>query len=269
MRIHIIMLEIATHILQERFDNMLSPYKRNQIYDVLITPIIANNHNKGIKSIYLEKGKIYSTQKYYGNLDPDMSDFSIDFYEIIYSEALKDNSILEGIYLKDAEFAGDTMNSFNTIAKQILGSDTSSHKTIAEADWPKQLLEYKNFYHCLANFWLLPRDMGRTLKGDLNKAQQPVSDYMDLFLKAVQIDFNTSRSYFQVFECFPYFLEKQFLIGAYVSKEFQVLEYSHEKSLFPIEAQKRIQSRAKVLAQSKYALELWDYFNELNIIKND
>ena len=100
-----------------------------------------------------DRDVIKTSQKYIRKNDPDMSDFAIGFYEIIYKDILNGKTILdEKGYLQNKElFAGDTMNSFRTIKRRN----------------PKEniLKKYEYQYHCLANFWLIPMEMGRTIKG--------------------------------------------------------------------------------------------------------
>lgn len=242
--------------------------KINQVYEVLLTPIICC---KSYKGTFREGDKIFTGQKYYSGADEDMSDFVIGFYEIIYRDILKGALILDKRgYLENKEFAGDTMNSFNTIANKTPGAGKSRSTRTPETEWPQNLVDYKNFYHCLANFWLLPMDVGRTTRGKLNKAKSPISDYVDRFLTMLStyIEFNSiDRQYFSCFKDWKDFVDKHFLDEAYVSKELNVLEYSHDESRFIEEAKEKIRLRAKHIAESKYLDELWHYFKELNVLR--
>jgi hypothetical protein len=116
--------------------------------------------------VFIEDDKVLSGQKYYSSADADMSDFAIGFYEIIYKEILKGKPILgQKGSLRNSEFAGDTMNSFNTIANCTPGAGKSSRLRTEKEEWPEYLRVYHSQYHCLANFWILPMDIGRTTKG--------------------------------------------------------------------------------------------------------
>lgn len=123
--------------------------KREQVYNILVTPIISD---KSISKIVKVDNFIRSPQKYYSSPDEDMSDFAIGFYRIIYLEygdILTDHGTL-----KDCCFAGDTMNSFNSIANITHGTGKSKNER-KHINWEEncpKLFEYYNRYHCLANF---------------------------------------------------------------------------------------------------------------------
>ena len=98
-----------------------------------------------------------------------MSDFTVGFYEIVYKDLLKCMTLLNGKgELYNAQFAGDTMNSFNTIANFTINAGKSMAKRTPLEEWPEYLKDYRIRYHCLANFWILPMDIGRTSR-KLNK----------------------------------------------------------------------------------------------------
>lgn len=101
--------------------------KKKQVEEILLMPINVIGYS-GMTGVKIKKaGKcIETTQSYYPyknypiGLDPDMSDFAIGFYEILYNDFLS-NPILNGAEaLSNNEFASDTMNSFNTIANKVL-----------------------------------------------------------------------------------------------------------------------------------------------------
>ncbi|MBE6055192.1 MAG: hypothetical protein E7212_15075 [Clostridium sartagoforme] len=108
--------------------------KKEQVYNVLIMPIECTRHSSGSSEIKKEDNIIKSTQTYNRALDPDMSDISIEFYKIIYSDI--GNILSDCGGLKDCNFAGDTMNSFHLIANITPGAGKSK-KQRAEMDWQK------------------------------------------------------------------------------------------------------------------------------------
>jgi len=164
------------------------------IKKILLTPIEVIGHSGRNTKICIEYKKIDTTQRYANRLDADMSDVAVLFYEIIYSDILKSKSLLnERRYCRNELFAGNTMNSFNSI-ERTLGAGTSSR-----ADWPESLSKYFESYHCLANFWLLPMDLGRKLiGGDLNKGawgEHRHRDYMDSYLKEIEARYQPGRDF--------------------------------------------------------------------------
>lgn len=119
--------------------------------------------DKRYNGIFRVNNKINTGQKYYSSADEDMSDFAIGFYNILYKESLNSNPILKNDgYLLNKEFAGDTMNSVNTIENITPGAGKTIKERTEEGKWPEYLQNYHDKYHCLANFWLLPMDVGRT-----------------------------------------------------------------------------------------------------------
>lgn len=69
--------------------------------------------------------------------------------------------------LVNKEFAGDTMTSVS------------------------KLPELKEKYHCLANFWLIPMELGRKSNSPLSKTSNTyqIQDFMDRFLLLVKFKF--------------------------------------------------------------------------------
>ena len=117
---------------------------------------------KRYKCVQMVDGEIRSPQKYYCTADCDMSDFAVGFYEIIYRDNLLNenkNILAEYGRFKNKELAGDTINSFNSLANVILDE---TNKTRSNQDkGPDYLIEYEKRYHCLANFWVIPMRHGR------------------------------------------------------------------------------------------------------------
>ena len=240
--------------------------KKEQIREILLMPICCDRKHDRILRV---DNKIQTGQKYYSNPDEDMSDFAIGFYDIVYKDILNSNPILkDNGYLLNKEFAGDTMNNFNTTANITPGVGKYYKKRTDEEKWPKYLQNYYSKYHCLANFWILPMEIGRTIKGALNKSTNPVKDYMDRFLEMVhsEIRFDGGdREYFRCFKSWDEFNGKNFLINAYLDQELKVDLYSNynkdRSEDFIEKALEKIKYRAECIAKSKYAEELWHYFN--------
>lgn len=143
-----------------------------RFYYVLLLP---PNIFDGIRLFTDSEGNkiILSGQKYGSIADEDMSDFAIGFYEIVYQGLIPDKKLLkEDGGLLNMQFAGDTMN-----AKVYCGKDVD-----ANSSW-------KSKYHCLANFWLLPVNVGRssakTPKDDrkYSKSKNGINDFLDIFLE--------------------------------------------------------------------------------------
>lgn len=173
--------------------------KRRQIVEVLLCPIESVKYSGGKIKIWREDNVIKSTQTYYPykswngkkrqiSLDEDMSDFAVGFYEIIYKSILCGTSIInkDNDGFVDNRFAGDTMNSFETIANLFPEAGNCKKNRTASSLWPEVLQHYKKQYHCLANFWLLPIKIGRKIEkgNELCKASYEfdIKDYVDRFL---------------------------------------------------------------------------------------
>lgn len=116
---------------------------------------------------------ILSGQKYGSIADEDMSDFAIGFYETVYQGLIPDKKLLkEDGGLSNMQFAGDTMN-----AKVYCGKDVDT------------ISSWKSKYHCLANFWLLPVNVGRssaktpTDERIYSKSKNGINDFLDKFLE--------------------------------------------------------------------------------------
>ena len=131
-----------------------------EIEKFLLMPIECITENN---RIFIYKDKIFSSQKYRG-LDPDMSDLSIKFYEIIYHEQLGKSSLLEKDRLKNKQFCGDTMISNYSVEKL-------NEKDIAS--WDKT-------HRCLANFWILPMPVGHTSPRMVYEINDKKYGYIDL-----------------------------------------------------------------------------------------
>lgn len=263
---------------------MCNPIKRKQVFQILLKPIKCTGYSNGKIEIALEKNYIKSTQSYYQyknhaiSLDEDMSDFSIGFYEIIYAEILNGHSIINSDdSLFDIRFAGDTMNSFNTIANLFPEAGKCKKNRTASRYWPTILQTYKAQYHCLANFWLLPMEIGRKLDKDghdiLCKGSYfyGINDYMDRFLKILvsQEKFPQKR-FSEKIDSFDKFEMIHFLNGSYTYGDSTIFEFSKHEADGELLVKKiidRIKLRATVIANSKYSDALWNYFFALNLIQ--
>lgn len=250
---------------------MIDDVKVQQVYEVLLKPINCEKHSGfGIDrkvNISNENSIIQSTETYWpqyknrntGELfrypfssDCDMSDFACGFYEIIYNDILQGESIVvnEVGNLVDKEFAGDTMTSVS------------------------KLPGLRDNYHCLANFWLLPMEIGRTSKNDWTKTSRKydVQDFMDRFLSLLKSNFEKYKclyqSYFKNIDTFENFAVIHYLSGSYVDKKYNIKEFSNNIDTSTSDALLELmKSRAENISKSKYADELWDYFNKWGLCK--
>lgn len=248
--------------------------KQEKVYNFLLTPI------KDFKNIANNKKYITTAQRYKNNFDPDMSDVAVYFYKIIYGLDILDNNG----WLKDKNFAGDTMCSFNTIANRVKGAGISKKQRTEYKEWPDFLKNYYDFHHCLANFWLLPKQVGRsypTMKEKyklLSKSKSGFNDYMDRFLEFLKND-NSFENFITEFELygkkfgnFKTFVDSHYLRGEdnFVSEKYLVNSFS--KSGTPEEIvlsmEKKIRERAKVISsQNELCDKLYNLCNELDCSK--
>ncbi len=258
--------------------------KQRQVYDIMLMPIQNTEYSAGKIVIERKELVIETTQTYYRykkypiNLDADMSDFAIGFYNILYKDILKNNSLLNSDHnVTDDEFAGDTMNSFNMIANRVPEAGKSNLQRTPEHQWPKWLQDYYHKYHCLANFWVLPLEVGR--KSDnanfckMNFANK-IYDYMDRFLKFHKDqkkwnDFKRTYSkYYENIRNFEEFVDIHFLMGSYVDENYEIIEYSNDKiDKLTEHLLECMQIRAEAIAKSKYCDELWKYFMSCGLIQ--
>ncbi|MFI3260971.1 MAG: hypothetical protein R3Y13_04605 [bacterium] len=255
----------------------LTERKKQEVIKVLTTEI---KYKKRIKKtedvhIYLENNIIYSTQLYRNSFDCDMTDFACGFYEILYKKILNDKGINNIInkekYFSNKSFAGDTMNSFNTVAMLVSEYGNSKDTCTCESIWPQYLRKYKHSYHCLANFWLVPMVVGRTIYS-LSKIT-PSKDYMDRFLLYVK---ENMSKYQESFPCyfsnldFNQFVRLNYLEGSYVInndvKKFSINNKNAEEIITSMN--ELILKRAICIANSDIANELWNYFDKIGVIND-
>lgn len=156
---------------------MYTKKKQQQVEDVLLTQIVVTSE---ANNIFKYDGKIYSSQSYNSGLDPDMSDFAVTFYEIIYNKKIiRDGQII------NTDFAGDTIN-------------TGIYKK-----GQRKKVKLKN-RHCLANFWAIPYIHGR-------KREKPKRDYLDSYLTFVEEKIWIQDDNFKEYHDFNEFKLAQFI----------------------------------------------------------
>lgn len=237
--------------------------EKKQVYKILLMPISCK---KEYSNIECKEDKILTGQKYIQSADEDMSDFTIGFYEILYRDILKLSPILkENGGLLNNEFAGDTMNSFNSIVNITPGAGKTTLTRTSEENWPSYLKEYFHGYHCLANFWLIPIDFGRKSK------KKNYYDSIDIFLNKVIEEYNNLsiqyKNYFENVVKFEDFFSENFV---HQPRETSIIleNYSIKRSNSKIlveNAWNDINKRAYDISKSQYADKLWEYFNELQL----
>lgn len=238
--------------------------KAEKIEKLLLMPIKCR---KKYKTIEIEGEVIYTGQEFYASPDEDMSDIAIAFYEIMYSKVLNSTKILtkSGITeitdITNCCFAGDTMNSYNTVANLV----KRKNKKLTLED--KELLgKYQKKYHCLANFWILPSCLGRRGKKGNNL------DSMDIFLNCIDKDYEgvmkKHESYYEAWNNISDFRKDHFLNG-YINKDTDIVRKSYadkDGETLINEAIARMEQRAKDISKSDIGIELWKYFYEHNLV---
>ncbi len=199
--------------------------QQKEIFKILLTPIEATRAKNG-KRIERTGNEIISPQHYRSKfLDPDMSDLAVKFYKILYTNSLQsflpeNGEILdnEGHFV-DMDFAGDTMNSFHSIANRTDKAGTSRKGRTSIIEWPEYLKIYFRQYHCLANFWIIPMALGRSSsKGERGSNH---FDSPHIFLNRIEEGEQT----FKRFESYGAMLEKNKLNNEGIRSEFQRIHY--------------------------------------------
>ncbi|MDF7669340.1 hypothetical protein [Lactobacillus sp. ESL0703] len=239
--------------------------KKNQVRKILLMPIEVISHSNFICKY---QNKIYSGQSYSSGFDPDMSDFAVGFYEILYKNIIPENHLLTSNgQLINENFDGDTMNSFKYIANQIIEEKNKLGEL--ENNWQKYLLNYYNNYHCLANFWLVPMKVGRTITR-YSKGNRRYQDYMDQYLNYLYENWDTLKreEYFDQFTSWQDFVNQHFLYKSYIKENYQVNNYSSSKNPEEIifRMTKMIEERAESIASSNFCEELYAYFEKCGLI---
>ena len=244
--------------------------KKNQVIDVLLTPINVIRHSGKIDVSIKKNGKyIETTQTYKRALDPDMSDFAIGFYEIIYKDIFNTSEpILSELDLLSSDaFAGDTMNTFNTIANKVPGAGSSRRQRTSMTDWPDYLQNYSLQYHCLANFWILPMDVGRKIGNKYSKGAG--GDYVDCFIHKLVGSFDDYKEkyneYFKSFFKIDDFYTVHFIGDSYDNYEEAKTLSKYEPKKFVEVATEMMKIRANEISESKHLDCLWEYFNKYGL----
>jgi len=229
--------------------------KSDFIKDILLMPIIVSKSEQGfsiVKDCNTGEKLIISGQKYNGSVDADMSDIAIEFYKHIYK---LENILNDKNQLVCDQFAGDTINSY----RYVTNRKGCSQKM--KDDWSRQ-------YHCLANFWILPKAVGRML-GKYSKATI-AKDYLDNFLYVL----HNQEMYESFKKEYPeYFLNCENIEDFYAMHGFEncdviiqnINDYNKVKCMNADERinrmQKFVEWRATFLAE-KYGNELENLFEK-------
>lgn len=194
------------------------------------------------------------------DLDCDMSNVAVDFYSVIYGIDKKELNSIEYGWIK-----GDTMNTHIRGRKPKPENISEGEKT-----WGRK-------YHCLANFWVLPDEVGRKTRG-LSEEQQKYTkhsstsrllDSMDLFLifleKNYDYYFNNYSNYFSKIGI----QDKNNSIDMFKSVHF-LQEFNPNSNIFKSNSQKNwrenvydtwdknINARATAIAGAKIAEDLYN-----------
>lgn len=156
--------------MSEENKKVYSPlkYKQIKVKEILLIPIhVDKNLNY---EIFIHNGIIYSGQRYGKTKkyeDPDMSDIAVEFYEILYGiKILNENNGIEF-----PGYAGDTMNSYKSVAKFALEDKRQ---------------EWYLRYHCLANFWLYPYK--KTRRESKYPGRVSCNDSLDAYLSLHEVN---------------------------------------------------------------------------------
>lgn len=195
-----------------------------------------------------------------------MSDFAVGFYNIVYEDILSGKCLLDGKYLTDCCFAGDTMNSFNAIANLVPEAGGTKAARTEESKWPEFLKKFYKQYHCLANFWVLPMCIGRS-SAKLNRY-----DSTDMFLNLLKSDYEVLKrhvNYWEKLGDYDEFCERHFLNG------YEPLEVEKVKKLYSegqaqglvAHAAACMEKRAETISSRQDICErLYRYFQGLGLV---
>ena len=158
------------------------------------------------------------------------------------------------------------MNSFDTIANRTPGAGKMRAERTPKSGWPYFLQIYERRYHCLANFWILPMETGRSFNGEFNKARR-ASDYMDRYLTVLheEVKFNgKERAYHNRFVNWNDFLDRHFLRSGYIDND-NIMSISRGTAEeFIKDAIKAMEERARDITESEYAKPLWEFLIEMD-----
>ena len=260
--------------------------QKEDIIKIMMTPIECTGYSNGNPSIKIENGIIKTTQTYYPYkkwngkdvdipLDPDMSDFAIGFYEILYKNILSKKILANDDGLTNDQYAGDTMNSFNTIANKVPEAGKTTNCRTPEEQWPQWLRDYYHKYHCLANLWMIPLEVGR--KSDnmsFCKASydNETCDYMDRFLLFHRERFFSFKEkypdYYSKMKNYNDFENEHCLHRNFICECGHISKFSNindtKKMVFEIT--RLIRKRAESIADSDCAEQLLFYFKQNSLL---
>jgi len=263
----------------EKDNGMISDEKRKIVKEILLVPIQCVDDKKS--KIEWEGKTILSPQKYWPcksyekTLDPDMSDFAIGFYEIIYRDLMRNDQLLQNDgTLKSNMFAGDTINSFQIVANMVPEAGRTKKQRTEISMWPEWLKRHYRTYHCLANFWVVPLEVGRKSdNADYCKMNydNKVCDFIDRFLMhhRLYIDKFKKRysKYYETVNTYDVFEQIHFLDKCCVDEKGKIIDFSqHEAKTIVDSMSEMIEKRATYIAESKYAEDLYVYFDSQGIV---
>lgn len=243
---------------------MCNETEREQVKKILMMPIKCEKRKP--VNIIVENGIVKSTQRYYNGFDPDMSDFAVGFYNIMYKDILNEEGVLDGKYFCNQDFAGDTINSFNSIANLVPSAGNATKLRTATDECPKFLRKYSNDYHCLANFWILPMPLGRRGK-KLN-----YFDSIDVFLNKLKESYDLLKKYTDYYKqinnydvfCRIHFIENYKPLDD-ISEKYR----GREAEEIVRQAYKFIDMRAdNICANDEVCKDLYDYFKKWHLTED-
>ena len=241
--------------------------KQKKVFEVLVCPIISTKNINSIEKFHSDNrtviisGHEICRQGLIDAPDEDMCDLAICFYEILYG--VEEGSIIKQPGKpKEWDYAGDTMNSFEYVTK---------YSSIIKKN------EWNEIYHCLANFWMIPGNIGRqTNRNSKNSG--------GVFSKQITVEsFNKGRrDYMDRFLCKKNNLAKfskkgHYIDGVYIKNGvvdmFSYLEETDEDFSSKVDGiinkmMDKICERAVAIVNDKVMCDkLFDYFYSLNLMK--
>ena len=226
--------------------------KQLEVYSILVNPIVSD---KTVTKLQKHSGVIVSPQEYYSTPDEDMCDFAIGFYRILYGDnLLKNTELLDANNkIKNEDIAGDTMNSFNTIANMMDGIRWEAGNISIDPF----LLYFKVHYHCLANFWLIPMKHGRRSAKTVGK----IFNYDSPILythELMRMENEVAVKEFNKIHFLPEINKPEEIRELYERKD--------GKALLKL-AWNYIETRARVIVSNEdMTKKLYDYFCEVNLL---
>ena len=242
--------ELRTDKIMDLDDRQYDVYK---ILLMNIKPINRLNNMPYIESDTINSGEIYipPNSKTNGNLDADMSDIAILFYETIYDSItiLKEKRI--DLYNKNVRANVDRIRNPKNL--NFMGDTMITS------------FDGFNYHHCLANFWVLPYKIGRTLDPEFGRGNnKTLDDKMDGFLKDLKKRktqySDRFRDYFNIFGIGDAFYEKHFLNDSFVINNDEIKEINSIQV-----AEKAICNRAYKISKEK-GEDLYNLFLKIGII---